>query len=323
MPVYQSNLGMVDLEDARVRCEFEACMVNAFFLYKERELRDAFNNGLTLREHIQFPDLIMTDSGAFQGFARPLYLKNKSIIKFQELIGTDVASPLDLVTPPGDSRETARKKMVTTLKRIEQGMDLVSGSVLVGVQQGGRFHQLRRENMEKLMELDCQYIALGSLVPFFNANHDLAFVGEVIRDARAIAGPALPIHVYGAGDPVELPVMVALGADIFDSSSYAHYARKGQYMTPYGAVSTPELLAGGEFTCECEACVSAAEPARVFEDERSLAAHNLWTICKTIEVAKQKLAAGKLDALIDETVQLHQQWFPDSQLKNSWSALNE
>ena len=69
------------------------------------------------------------------------------------------------------------------------------------------------------MELDPKYVAIGSLVPFFNVNHDLSFVGAVLRDARQVMGPDIPMHVYGAGDPCELPFMVALGANVFDSSS--------------------------------------------------------------------------------------------------------
>ena len=322
MPVYQSNLGMVDLESARVSCSFEACIINAFFLYKNRELRQRFKDGLTLREHIQFPDLIMTDSGAFQGFARPLLLSNTSIIKFQEQIGADIASPLDLVTPPGNSRRIAEKKMHATLKRIEEGQRHVSRTVLAGVQQGGRFPDLRRENMERLMELGCRYIALGSLVPFFTKNHDLTFVGKVIKDARAIAGPDVPIHVYGAGDPVELPLMVAMGADIFDSSSYAHYARRSQYMTPFGALTDIGALASGEFVCGCELCRQAESPLSVCQNVNALAAHNLWTICMTIRKAKERLLTGQLNRSIDETLLVHQRWFPDSRLAASWSELN-
>ena len=323
MPVYQSNLGLVDLESARVSCGFQACIINAFFLYKDRGLRQQFDAGLSLRDYVQFPDLIMTDSGAFQGFARPLLLSNASIIRFQEQIATDVASPLDLVTPPGNSRTVARKKMESTLKRIAQGQKLVSGSILAGVQQGGRFLDLRRENMERLMELGPKYIALGSLVPFFTNNHDLTFVGTVIRDARKIAGPEVPMHVYGAGDPVELPLMAAMGADIFDSSSYAHYARRGDYMTPYGAVPDVSLLSAGEYVCECDACSQAASLANVFEDVNSLAAHNLWTICWTIREVKERLKAERLHEWIDGNLRLHQHWFPESQLSASWSALNE
>jgi len=81
------------------------------------------------------------------------------------------------------------------------------------------------------MQMGVRYFGLGSLVPFFNKNHDLKFVGKVIMDAREAVGEEYPIHVYGAGDPLEIPFLVYFGANIFDSSSYAHYANSKFYMT--------------------------------------------------------------------------------------------
>lgn len=322
MPVYQSNAALFPLHVADAACSIDACMVNAYFLYKNRDTRRAFQDGLTLRQHVQFPRLLMTDSGAFQGFARKLLLSNRVIIKFQEQIQTDIASPLDLVTPPGDSRAVARQKMDATLKRVAEGLPLVNDSLLTGVQQGGRFPDLRIACLERLMELNCRYLALGSLVPFFTRNHDLTFVGKVIRDARQVAGD-VPMHIYGAGDPVEIPLMVAMGADVFDSSSYVHFARRRFYMTPYGALPDPGPLLAGEYTCGCAPCRAADSPAAVFADEARLTAHNLWTICDTMRVIREKLAAGQLDQWIDHVLDIHMQWFPASRLAASWAALRE
>lgn len=321
MPVYQTNSALVEVDTMIRTCDIQALIVNAYFLYKNREMRQRFENGLTLREYVGFPGLLMTDSGAFQGFARKLYLDNVKIIKFQDKIQTDVSSPLDLVTPPGDSRSVAEKKMLSTLKRIEKGIPHTEHSLLAGVQQGGRFLDLRKINIERLVDFGCRYMALGSLVPFFTGHHDLTFVGQVIRDARSIAGPEVTIHVYGAGDPVDLPIMAALGADIFDSSSYAHYARRGAYMTPYGAVKDISLLESGEFVCECEAC-QANHPAVVAQNENDLAAHNVWTICMTVRRIRNLIAQNRLDSWIDQMLPIHQNWFPDSRLGESWSQLN-
>ena len=323
MPVYQRNSALIPVHGEKSDCEIDACMVNAYFLYKNREMRRRFREGLTLREYIEFPRLLMTDSGAFQGFARTLLLSNTTIIKFQELIQTDIASPLDLVTPPGDSRSVAEQKMEATLKRVAEGQRHVAHSLLTGVQQGGRFPELRHRCVERLMELNCKYLALGSLVPFFTRNHDLGFVGRVIRDARQVAGPDVPIHVYGAGDPVELPLMAAMGADVFDSSSYVHFARHGSYMTPYGALPDPSRLLAGEYPCDCPTCQRAEGPREVFADVSLLAAHNLWTICDTVEQLRKRVRSGDLDAWISTILEVHTTWFPDSLLARSWSALHE
>lgn len=320
-PVYQPQSAIVPIENWP-QFGVEGCIVNAFFLYKNRETRAAFMAGEELHRYIGIDGLVMTDSGAFQGFTRRLYLENKTIVAFQERIGADIISPLDLVTPPGDNRTVAEHKLRVTMQRIREAKTLVSRSILAGVQQGGRFLELRRRSVEELMELGIEYIAIGSLVPFFNRNRNLGFVGAVLREARAVAGPAIPMHVYGAGDPVELPFLVALGADIFDSSSYGHYAISGWYMTPFGALKDAAPLATGEYSCPCPVCANAATVSEVFGSERALAAHNLWTIVQTIRRLREVLASGTLGQYLERVLERHVAWFPESALKESWESLN-
>lgn len=323
LPVYHRRLAFVPVETWEQRYGVEGCIVNAYFLYKDRRQRAAFREGLRLREYVGLGGLLMTDSGAFQGFTQPLLLANADIVRFQEQIGADVASPLDLVTPPGDKRAVAERKLEATLRRVREAQGLVSRSILAGVQQGGRFLDLRRRSIEGLMDCGVRYVAVGSLVPFFNRNHDLGFVGQVLRQAREVAGPEMPIHVFGAGDPVEVPFMVALGADVFDSSSYGHYARRRAYMTPFGAIGDPGRLVAGEYACACPACRECEAIAAIFDDEARLADHNLWTICDTMRRVRAAVASGTLGRMLQAVLQRHTRWFPESKLRESWDTLHE
>lgn len=312
LPVYQETFGSV----AAAHWEefaIEGCILNAYFLYKNRELRQAFEQGRRVQDHIGFHGLVMTDSGAFQGFTRQLYLDNRTIVRFQDRIGADIVSPLDLVTPPGDRRTIAEKKMLSTLKRVAQAAGVVEHGQLAGVQQGGRFRDLRERCTEGLLEIGIDYLALGSLVPFFARNHDLAFIREVVTDARSAAGPDMPIHIYGAGDPVELPFLTRFGADIFDSSSYAHYAAGGWYMTPYGAV-TNAAVSAGDFACECGVCLQPGGPAAVLADPIDLRSHNLSTIMSTLQTLRGALATGTLGDYCEQVLDIHMRWFPESRL---------
>lgn len=323
LPVCQLNSQFVSVDAWKKHHDVSGCIVNAYFLYKDRELRAKFDGGLSIRDFIGLDGLYVTDSGAFQGFARKLLLSNKNIVKFQDQIGTDITSPLDLVTPPGDRRTIAHDKLNATLRRIREAMPLAKQSTLAGVQQGGRFLDLRLRSVEELMEIGVRYVAIGSLVPFFNRNHDVSFVASVLRDARRICGPEIPIHIYGAGDPVELPFFVALGADIFDSSSYGHYASQGWYMTPYGALPNSDRLVAGEFQCNCYVCTAAENPDDVFADSTALAAHNLWTIVETIKAVRTAIAENKFEVMLQEIMEQHSQWFPDSLLRPTWEAAHE
>ena len=156
-------------------------------------------------------------------------------------------------------------------------------------------------------------------MPFFNRNHNMGFVAAVLKGARKTIGDAVPIHVYGAGDPCELPFLYKLGADIFDSSSYAHYAKGGWYMTPFGAIRDAGPLIAGEYACECPICTDAAEVQDVFADEERLTRHNLWTICATVEALRSLESERALDEMLARVLEVHQAWFATSELAKTWT----
>lgn len=319
LPVFQNGNEFVTIDMLVQDFGVQGLITNAFFIYKNRELK-AIVAEQGIREFLGFSGLIMTDSGAFQQFSGPLYLSNKKIITFQQDIGVDVVSPLDVITTPGDNRTNATKKLDATLKRVKEGLNIVDHAVLAGVQQGGKFLELRGRALEALVELGVRYIALGSLVPFFTKGHHVEFIGKVLKQAREIVPDHIPLHLYGAGDPLEIPFYVALGCDIFDSSSFIHYARDGWYMTPYGALSVkdrkPEDM---PYTCECPYC--AERGVELWHDEVRLSHHNLWTIMHVFDDVTQRRTAGTLPDYLHHVLEIHQQWFPESLLAHSWEAL--
>jgi 7-cyano-7-deazaguanine tRNA-ribosyltransferase len=319
LPVYQPHRAVGLLDGWTDGPEIDGCIVNAYFLYKQRELRKSLVDSGDLHAYLNFDRLVATDSGAFQGFTRKLYLNNRDIVRFQDRIGSDVLAPLDLVTPPGDSRTVAEAKLRATEKRIREAFAMVERGILAGVQQGGRFADLRHDSVSMLRDLGVRYLALGSLVPFFNRNHDLRFVGRTARDARAVIGPDVPIHLYGAGDPCELPFLVACGVTIFDSASYGHFAQGGWYMTPYGSLRDPGPLLAGEYRCGCPVCAPGLAAMPGPDD---LFVHNLWTICWTLGEINRRLDLGDLDRYLDEVLAVHGSWFPDSALGSSWRDLS-
>ncbi len=323
LPVYQPHKEITPAAEWKTEYGIHACILNAYFLYKNRELRTWFGAEGEIHDYIGFDGVVMTDSGAYQGFTRPLLLANKKIVRFQDAMGADIISPLDLVTPPGDKRTVAERKLEATQKRIREAVPLCRNGTLAGVQQGGRFRELRRRAVEELMEIGVEYLALGSLVPFFNRNHELGFVADIVREARSVAGPDMPIHIFGAGDPVELPFLVAFGADIFDSSSYGHYAAGGWYMTPYGAFDDRELLARAGLTCDCPTCAQVDSLDCVYDDEAKLRTHNLWCITHTMRRIREALASDTLLELCTEVADAHSKWFPDSLLRSSWEQAGE
>jgi queuine/archaeosine tRNA-ribosyltransferase len=60
----------------------------------------------------------------------------------------------------------------------------------------------------------------------------------------------------------------------------------------------------------------------VLSRKGELAKHNLWTICALVRRVRDAVRAGTLDALLADVLARHAAWFPDSQLRSSWDALN-
>lgn len=292
---------------------------NAFFFYKDGEIRRQVAEGLRLRTLVPHEGVLMTDSGAFQGFNRPLHLSNRKIVAFQLQIGSDIVSPLDLVTGPWERRSVAEKKLASTQKRTLEAFALGDGRIIAGVQQGGRFLDLRQRALGDLLDAGARYIALGSLVPFLTRNHDIRLVIDIVRQAREMVGEGFPLHLYGAGDPVELPFFAMAGANVFDSSSFAHFALADWYMTPFGAVRTDEIDRV-EWRCPCAACAEVEGDGRAWTD-LDLCEHNFATVLGAIDAIREGQRTGTLPALLDRTLRHHALMFPSSGLMASAAGL--
>jgi tRNA-guanine family transglycosylase len=324
IPVYRPDFSF-ELFDADTQSYgLNAVMVNSFLLYRDAALRKSFERGRTLREHIgEFKGLLCTDSGAFQQLSgRRVDLDALEIVRFQNIIQTDIAAPLDLLTPPETSYDETVARMRISQYRIEEAAGICGYSDLAAIQQGGGYFSLRRKHIRQLADIGFSYYGIGSMVPFFNKNHDLAFTCKVIQDAREVIGQVAPMHIYGAGDPLDIVFMYYAGANIFDSSSYAHYAKLGYYMTAYGAVNKRAMLEKLGFVCSCPVC-AAYGLADVFDEknrERLLKRHNLFTILDTIRVLSE-LGASDLDKYVSRVYGVHtanSDIFPNSRLASSW-----
>ena len=65
--------------------------------------------------------------------------------------------------------------------------------------------------------------------------------------------PAGPVHLFGAGHPMVFALAALLGCDMFDSASYAKFARDDRFMFPEGTASLSDMK---EVHCHCPACQS-------------------------------------------------------------------
>ncbi|MGH9919224.1 MAG: tRNA-guanine transglycosylase, partial [Nitrososphaerales archaeon] len=129
---------------------------------------------------------------------------------------------------------------------------------------------------------------------------------EMIVNARRSMPYATPLHLFGAGHPLTLPLSVALGCDTFDSASYMLYAKKERYMTERGTLQLERMT---YLPCSCEVCngttVSDLRASPREERVRKIALHNLHVLRADVLRCKEAICEGRLWDLVEERANAH------------------
>jgi 7-cyano-7-deazaguanine tRNA-ribosyltransferase len=151
----------------------------------------------------------------------------------------------------------------------------------------------------EMAKRDFSIYALGSPTPVMQQYRFETLV-DMIMAAKQQLPPGKPLHLFGAGHPMMFAFAVALGCDMFDSASYALFARNGRYMTSQGTSKIEELE---YFPCNCPAChKKTPEKVRgmlLMDRERLLATHNLHACFAELQTIKQAILDGRLWELVE------------------------
>jgi queuine/archaeosine tRNA-ribosyltransferase len=92
------------------------------------------------------------------------------------------------------------------------------------------------------------------------------------------------LHVYGLGGHVYQPLLLYLGVDSFDSTSFIKSAGKRRYLVPgFGGDVLRDLEQLEYLPCSCPVCCDRRLDA-IREDRDLLTRHNLWAL--TIELRR-------------------------------------
>lgn len=266
---------------------------------------------LTVRGIIEFGGVIMTDSGAYQilryGRER-IKIDPVEIATYQREIRSDIAVIADIPTRDDASYEEARESVEETLRRARATIERVKDDDTIWVLpiQGGVHLDLVTRSAEEAKAIDgYSMYAIGSPVTVLE-KYGFKKVVDMVATAKAILPLDKPVHLFGGGHPLIIPLMVALGVDSFDSASYILYARDGRYMTED---STYRLTDLEYLPCECEVC-SKHTPKDLMELEESdrtrlLSIHNLHVINREIKRVKTAVKEGRLWELVEERARAH------------------
>ncbi|TLX69349.1 MAG: tRNA guanosine(15) transglycosylase TgtA [Thaumarchaeota archaeon] len=301
-PVSQS----VDVEFLK-KLGFEAVITNAYITLKQYG-DIARQKGI--HEIINFDGPVMTDSGGYQVLEYgTIDLEPSFIAQFEKDIESDICVPLDKPTGYGLSYEVAERYVDETIRNSKETLDLIksnnnTNSIWVGPVQGAEHLDLVKKSAGLLDDMGYEMMALGSPVQLLES-YEFAILANIIATLKSTI-MSKPIHLFGAGHPLTIPLAVALGCDTFDSASYILYARDNRYMHPNGTSKLDNLT---YLACQCPTCISmtAKEFISLKDDERTveLAKHNLYVLRSEVLSVRQAIMEGRLWDYVAQKARAH------------------
>lgn len=305
LPVVNPTFQPVRPKEIKETFGYEALITNAY-LVKRRFGQQAVANGI--HATIDFPGVIDTDSGGYQILSYgKIDVSAEEIVDYQEAIGSDIAVILDLPTGFPVSREHAKWTVDETIRRADKSLRKITRDDIlwVGPIQGGTHLDILAESARQMAVRPFSLYALGSPTRVME-QYNFDILVDMILTAKARLPIEKPFHLFGAGHPFMFALAVLLGCDLFDSASYALYARRKRYLTTNG---TMRLDGMRYLPCSCEVC-SKTSPQKLLElspdqRENALARHNLWICVEEIKRVKQSIIDGRLWELMEQRSRAH------------------
>lgn len=269
---------------------------------------------------------MLTDSGGYQVFSlaqtrklseegvefRSVYdgsihaFTPESTTRVQESLGADIAMVLDECPPANASHEYQAESLRRTARWAERCKvaHTREDQGLFGIVQGGLFSDLRRESLERTVEIGFPGYAVGGL--------SVGESREEMLETLSLVAPELPAdsprYFMGIGDPVGILEVISLGVDMFDCVLPTRLARHGAVLTPDGRINLKNARYRRDFgpldvECSCEACTgySRAYLAHlVHENEllghRLISLHNVHFLLALCRTARERIRDGGYEA---------------------------
>jgi 7-cyano-7-deazaguanine tRNA-ribosyltransferase len=303
---------------------FDLVITNAYITMK-RHGENATKRGI--HDIIDYDGAIMTDSGGYQVLEYgEVDVTPADMAEFEKKIMTDFAIPLDKPTGYGLNKKKAKSFVDQTLKDAKKTLAnrIDNGQVWIGPIQGGEHQELVKKCTKNLLNYGFPMLALGSPVEFMES-YEYKLLAEMIIMAKKHMPDAVPLHLFGAGHPLTIPLAVALGCDTFDSASYILYAKHDRYIEEDKTTHLQDIR---YFSCTCEVCTKF-NPKEIlsleFEEKvNHIALHNLFAIKAEVDRVKESIHEGRLWEYVMKKIRAHPKLFEVSDIftKSSEYFLN-
>ena len=320
---------------------FNAVITNAYITLRHYG-DEARKRGI--HDIIKYDGVVMTDSGGYQVLEYGSIEVEPTVMAiFENDIRSDIPVPLDKPTGYGLKYEKAKDYVEQTLKNARETLniiegrksnetknntgngydnDVTNGAIWVGPVQGAEHSDLVKYSANALDKMGFNLMAIGSPVELMEA-YEFSILAHMIAIVKR-AIPAKPIHLFGAGHPITIPLAVALGCDMFDSASYILYAKDNRYMHSNGTARLEDL---SYLPCQCPICTaySIKELFYMDKDSRTLevAKHNLYVLKAEVNAVKQAIMDGRLWEYVMQKAHAHPKLMEAMELFKTFEYLDE
>ena len=207
-----------------------------------------------LHKFINWDKPILTDSGGFQvwslgelskiseegvKFSSPydgkkIFMTPEDSIMIQENLGSDIVMAFDECTDYPSTYDEAKKSMELSMRWAKRCKEAhKSKSALFGIVQGGMYTDLRKESLDRLIDIDFDGIALGGLSVGESKKEKteiLEFMSDKLPDDK-------PRYLMGVGTPENILECISMGVDMFDCVMPSRNGRNGMLFTKNGTIN--------------------------------------------------------------------------------------
>ena len=305
LPVVNPNIRTIEPRVMWDTYGIQALITNSYIIWKHEDLRsEAQENGV--HSLLDFPGVIMTDSGTFQSYVYgDVEVGIDEIVAFQRSIGVDIATMLDVFSRPDMSEQEVEHAVRETDARAAQSIAAAEDTMLNGPVQGGLFRHLRHISAQLMGAHAFAVHPIGGIVPVMEQQRYKEYA-KIMMGTLPLLPSNRPVHMFGCGHPMLFPMSIALGADLFDSAAYALFARDGRLLTPWGTERIDDLV-DWPMLMPCVANFTPEDvrnlPAK--ERENRLAHYNLEVTLAELARCKQAVREGKIWQLAEQRSHQH------------------
>ncbi len=284
---------------------FKIILANTYHLYLQPGA-DVIKKAGYIHRFMNWDGAVLTDSGGFQVLSLKELRKISSdgvefrsfidgskhfftpelVIETQEKIGSDIAIPLDICGMYPSPKEETKRELDITVEWAKRSLKAhkKEDQILFGVIQGGFYKDLRKEAVERILELDFPGVTLGGL----SIGEEKELTNEMVDYTVSLLPENKPRYFMGVGDPLSILEYVRLGVDMFDCVLPTRIARNRSLLTKNGTIKITKSIYKEDFTpieddCKCYTCTHYTKAylnhlfkAKEFLAGRLATIHNLY-----------------------------------------------